>query len=190
MQMKVAVAPDKFKGCLSASDVAAAIERGISAVDPAVEVVQIPMADGGEGTVDALVAATGGRLITRTVTGPLPDMRVDATFGMLGDGETAGIEMAAASGLALLPPGQDDPERTTTYGTGELIMAATLEGVSRIILGIGGSATTDGGLGCAQACGVQFEMTDGAIRQRGGRPLTGADVADVRRALPSIGLMV
>src|SRR4051812_4297460 len=158
MQMKVAVAPDKFKGCLSASDVAAAIERGISAVDPAVEVVQIPMADGGEGTVDALVAATGGRLVTRTVTGPLPEMRGDATFGMLGDGATAGIEMAAASGLALLRPEQYDPENTTTFGTGELIMAALAEGAKRIILGIGGSATIDGGVGCAQACGVEFAV--------------------------------
>lgn len=188
--MKVVVAPDKFKGCLSASDVAAAIAGGIAAVDPGIEVVQIPMADGGEGTVDALVAATGGRLITRTVTGPLPEMRVEATFGMLGDGETAVIEMAAASGLALLRPEQYDPERTTTYGTGELIMAAAGEGATRIILGIGGSATTDGGLGCAQACGVDFEMPDGTVRQLGSRPLTGGDVANVKRVLPSIGLMV
>jgi glycerate kinase len=187
--MKVVVAPDKFKGCLSARDVAAAIARGIAAVDPAIDVAQIPMADGGEGTVDALVAATDGGRVTRTVTGPLPDMRVDATFGMLGDGETAVIEMAAASGLALLRTEQYNPENTTTYGTGELIMAAVREGASHIILGIGGSATTDGGIGCAQACGVEFEMTDGTVRQRDSRPLTGGDVAGVKRVLPSRSLV-
>lgn len=158
--MKVVVAPDKFKGCLSARDVAAAIAHGIAAVDPAIDVTQIPMADGGEGTVDALVAATGGRPITRTVTGPLPDMRVDATFGMLGDGKTAVIEMAAASGLALLRPEQYDPMATTTYGTGELLLAAAESGAKRIILGIGGSATVDGGLGCAQACRASILIRD------------------------------
>jgi len=179
--MKVVVAPDKFKGCLSAGDVAAAIAGGIAAVDPGIEVVRIPMADGGEGTVDALVAATGGRLITRTVTGPLPEMRVDATFGMLGDGETAVIEMAAASGLALLRPEEYDPERTTTYGTGELIMAAAGEGANRIVLGIGGSATTDGGIGCAQGkCSVPLgggQNTPGA-----GRVWRWARTASVRNA--------
>ena len=154
--MRVVVAPDKFKGCLPARDVAAAIARGIGRVDPSIRVEQIPMADGGEGTVDALVAATGGRLITRTVTGPLPDMRVDATFGLLGDGRTAVIEMAAASGLHLLRPEQYDPVATTTYGTGELLLAAVEAGARRIILGIGGSATVDGGLGCAQACGASI----------------------------------
>jgi glycerate kinase len=188
--MKVVVAPDKFKGCLSARDVAAAIARGIEEADSSIEVEQIPMADGGEGTVDALVAATGGRLVTRRVTGPLPDMRVDATFGMLGDGETAVIEMAAASGLHLLRREQYDTELTTTYGTGELIVAALDEGAKRILLGIGGSATTDGGLGCAQACGVDFELADGTIRAWGDRPLTGGDVASVTRRRPTIGLAV
>jgi glycerate kinase len=158
--MRVVVAPDKFKGCLPARDVAAAITRGIARVDPSIRVEQIPMADGGEGTVEALVAATGGRLISRTVTGPLPDMRVDATFGLLGDGRTAVIEMAAASGLALLKPEQFDPMATTTYGTGELILAAVDAGARRIILGIGGSATVDGGLGCAQACGASILIRD------------------------------
>src|SRR5687767_9957927 len=97
--MRIVVAPDKFKGCLPARDVAAAIRRGILTADPHADVTAIPMADGGEGTVAALVAATGGRLITRRVTGPLPDMRVDAAFGLLGDGQTAVIEMAGASGL-------------------------------------------------------------------------------------------
>jgi glycerate kinase len=135
------------------------------------------MADGGEGTVDALVAATGGRLITRRVTGPLPEMKVDATFGLLGDGTTAVIEMAAASGLHWLKPEQYDPMKTTTFGTGELIMAALEMGATRIILGIGGSATVDGGIGCAQACGVQFEVDRDVIEGPGDAPLTGAMVA-------------
>src|SRR5205814_1389756 len=124
-----------------------------------------PVADGGEGTVDALVAATGGRIETRRVTGPLPDMRVDARFGVLGAsaaarepsdsvaGLTAVIEMSAASGLALLAPEDRDPMRTTTFGTGQLLLEAAKLGAGKIILGIGGSATTDAGIGCAQACG-------------------------------------
>src|SRR5207253_2800317 len=124
MHVKVVVAPDKFKGCLPAAEVAAAIARGVCAVDPAIEIVEIPLADGGEGTVEALVAATGGQFVSRHVTGPLPQMKVDATVGLLGDGRTAVIEMAAASGLHLLRPDQYDPMKTTTYGTGELIMAA------------------------------------------------------------------
>jgi glycerate kinase len=163
--------------------VAAAIARGILEVDPAVEVEQVPMADGGEGTVEALVAATGGRLVTCTVTGPLPEMRVDATFGMLGDAETAVIEMAAASGLALLRPAQRNPERTTTYGTGELITAALAEGARRIILGIGGSATMDGGVGCAQACGVEFAVGE-TIMGTNSRPFVGGDFWGMVRPLP------
>src|SRR5437763_11937860 len=118
--MRIVIAPDKFKGCLPAREAAAAIARGIMQANPAIEIEQIPMADGGEGTVEALVAATGGRLLTRCVTGPLPEMKVDAEFGVLGDGLTAVIEMAAASGLHLLAAGQRDPMRTTTFGTGEL----------------------------------------------------------------------
>src|SRR5688572_24826785 len=119
--MKIVVAPDKFKGCLAADDVARSIARGL---DPMAELDLCPVADGGEGTVAALVAATNGRFETRSVTGPLPDMRVDATFGMLGDGATAVIEMAAASGLALLAPEDRDPMRTTTFGTGQLLLEA------------------------------------------------------------------
>ena len=148
--MKIVIAPDKFKGSLSAEQVAEAIARGVAAHD----VDLCPIADGGEGTVAALVAATNGRLETRTVTGPLPDMRVDATFGMLGDRTTAVVEMAAASGLALLPPEDRDPMRTTTFGTGELLLEGAKLGALEIILGIGGSATVDGGIGAAQAAGL------------------------------------
>ncbi len=148
--MRIVIAPDKFKGCLSAAEVARAIEAGLRRAAADVQIDCCPMADGGEGTVEALVAATGGRFETRRVTGPLPEMKVDARFGILDDGATAVIEMSAASGLALLRAEDRDPMRTTTFGTGELLMAAARMGVSRIILGIGGSATIDGGVGCAR----------------------------------------
>lgn len=151
--MKVVLAPDKFKGCLSAGEVADALADGIARLGAATEVDRCPVADGGEGTVAALVSATGGRVETRTVTGPLPDMRVEAAFGVLGDGTTAVVEMSAASGLALLDPPDRDPMRTTSFGTGQLLVEAAKLGVTHIILGIGGSATVDGGIGCAQACG-------------------------------------
>src|SRR5690242_5348630 len=102
--MRIVIAPDKFKGCLSAREVAAAIAQGVRLADPDAHVVEVPMADGGEGTVEALVAATSGRLLTQTVTGPLPGMKVEAIFGILGDGQTAVIEMSAASGLHYLRP--------------------------------------------------------------------------------------
>ena len=173
--MKLVVAPDKFKGCLSAADVAEAIARGIG---ERATVDCCPVADGGEGTVAALVAATGGRFETRTVTGPLPDMRVEATFGVLGDGRTAVVEMAAAAGLALLPPADRDPMRTTTYGTGQLLAEAAKLGVEHIILGIGGSATVDGGIGCAQAVG-QPVILDGEGPADPHEPLVGEDLRRV-----------
>lgn len=136
------------------------------------------MADGGEGTVAALVAATSGRMESRRVTGPLPEMKVGATFGILGDGETAVIEMAAASGLALLKPEDRNPLNTTTFGSGELLMAASGMGVKRIILGIGGSATVDGGIGCAQACHLPVILQDGEPVSDS-EPLCGRDLDSV-----------
>jgi glycerate kinase len=172
--MRIVIAPDKFKGCLAAHEVAAAIARGIARVDSTIEIEQIPMADGGEGTVAALVAATGGGFMQRRVTG----MKVDAGYGLFGNGKTAVIEMSAASGLDLLKPHERNPMKTTTFGTGELLLAAAESGVKGIILGIGGSATVDGGIGCAQACGVRFKMNSGETLDQNDRPLTGADVAD------------
>lgn len=159
--MKIVIAPDKFKGSLSAAAAADAIAAGVRRAIPGAQLDCCPIADGGEGTVAALVAATGGQLVTRRVTGPLPEMRVDATFGFLGDGQTAVIEMAAASGLALLKPDERDPMATTTFGTGELLVAARELGATRCILGIGGSATVDGGIGCAQAAGLPVLLADG-----------------------------
>ncbi|MBP1131487.1 glycerate kinase [Serratia sp. PL17] len=152
---KVVIAPDSFKESLSALEVAEAIERGFRQVYPHVQYVKLPMADGGEGTVDSMVAATGGEIVRVEVTGPL-GQPVQAFYGLLGDEETAVIEMAAASGLHLAPKAQRDPRITTSYGTGELILAALERGVKAIILGIGGSATNDGGAGMMQALGAKL----------------------------------
>jgi glycerate kinase len=176
--MKVVIAPDKFKGSLGAAQVAAAIAAGLRRADPHVIIDECPIADGGEGTVAALVAATAGRLERRRVTGPLPEMKIEATFGILGDGQTAVVEMAEASGLALLRSEDRNPLNTTTFGTGELLMAAASLGVRHIVLGIGGSATVDGGIGCAQACGLPIILEDGepvAMTE----PLCGRDLDSV-----------
>ncbi|EOV0677548.1 glycerate kinase [Cronobacter dublinensis] len=152
---KIVIAPDSFKESLSAMDVATAIEAGFREIYPQATYVRLPMADGGEGTVEAMVAATGGHIVQVPVTGPLGN-RVEGFYGVLGDGETAVIEMAAASGLHLVPPAQRDPRITTSFGTGQLILAALDSGVKAIIIGIGGSATNDGGAGMMQALGVRF----------------------------------
>jgi glycerate 2-kinase len=176
--MKIVIAPDKFKGCLSAANVAESIALGVRKFDPAIQVDLCPLADGGEGTVAAMVAATGSRIITRRVTGPLPEMKIDAALGMLDGGKTAVIEMSAASGIALLKPADRNPLNTTTFGTGELIAAAVRERACKIILGIGGSATIDAGLGCAQACGFTILMRDGEPTSMT-EPLCGRDIGNV-----------
>ena len=153
--MKIIIAPDSFKDSLSAEGVAQAIAEGLAQVWPDAQLVQCPMADGGEGTVDSVLAACNGELRHHTVRGPL-GAAVDAHWGWLADSHTAIIEMAEASGLQLVPPGQRDACKTTTYGTGELIRAALDAGAQRIILAIGGSATNDGGAGAMQALGVQL----------------------------------
>lgn len=158
--IKIILAPDTFKESLSAAELCDAMDAGIKRVVEDAEVIHIPMADGGEGTVDALVSATGGQIEPAVVSGPLEDP-ITARYGILGDGATAVIEMAEASGLALVPPEQRDPLKTTTYGTGELILSALNRGCRKIIVGIGGSATTDCGTGMAQALGVRFLKDDG-----------------------------
>lgn len=172
--MNVVVAPDKFRGSLSAAEAAAAMASGVRRADPSARVVEVPMADGGEGTVEALTAATGGSFREAVVTGPLGEP-VTARFGLLGDGVTAVLEMAAASGLALLPRERRDPIRTTTRGTGELLLAAIEAGASRIILGIGGSATNDGGAGFAQALGFRLLDAEGRDLPPGGGALDRLD---------------
>lgn len=152
--MKIVIAPDSFKESLTALEVAEAIETGFKRIYPDAEYVKVPMADGGEGTVQSLVDALQGKLIEVDVTAPLGD-KTTAFFGLSGDGKTAIIEMAAASGLHLVPQDQRNPLKTTSFGTGELIKTALDQGVEHIILGIGGSATNDGGVGMLQALGVQ-----------------------------------
>ncbi|MDF2725957.1 MAG: glycerate kinase [Paenibacillus sp.] len=154
-KLRVIVAPDSFKGSLSSVQAAEAIRAGIQKARPDAEVAIIPMADGGEGTVDAVLAAVGGERITLQVEGPLGEP-VEAAYGVLADGRTAVIEMAAASGLPLLASSQRDPLITSTYGTGQLVRDALARGVERILIGLGGSATNDGGMGLAQALGVRF----------------------------------
>ena len=178
MCVKVLIAPDSFKGSLSAAEAAAAMVRGARSAFPDAELLAVPMADGGEGTVEALVAGTGGQIVTRTVTGPL-GQPVSARFGLLGDGETAAIEMAAASGLLLVPKEERDPRITTTYGTGELIKAALDLGVRRIVCGIGGSATNDGGAGMIQALGARLLQGDGTPVTPGGAGLIDLDRIDL-----------
>ena len=158
--MKIIIAPDSYKESLSAEDVASHIESGFREVFPNAEYVKLPMADGGEGTVAALVAATRGQIIKKIVTGPL-GQPVEAFYGLTGDGQTAVIEMAAASGLELVPFDQRNPLLTNTFGTGELIRDALDAGVRHIIIGIGGSATNDGGAGMVQALGGRLQDQDG-----------------------------
>lgn len=153
--MKIVIAPDSYKESLSALEVATAIEQGFREIWPDADYVKIPVADGGEGTVEAMVAATAGRLVHVDVTGPLGSS-VQAFYGLSGDARSAFIEMAASSGLALVPVGSRDPLKTTSRGTGELIRHALDAGVEHIVIGIGGSATNDGGAGMVQALGARL----------------------------------
>ncbi len=177
--MKIVVAMDSFKGSLGAEKVCRIVGEAVRSTVPGIEVVTKPMADGGEGTAAALMAAAGGQWIAAEVMGPLPDMRVKAGFVWLSDSLTALVEMATASGLTLLNPSQQNPLRTTTYGTGALIKAAIDHGAQRILLAIGGSATVDGGVGAAMALGWSF--LDAAGREIG---LGGGALAKVSRICP------
>ncbi|KAB1473779.1 glycerate kinase [Cronobacter sakazakii] len=182
---KIVIAPDSFKESLSAMDVARAIEAGFREIYPQAHYVCVPMADGGEGTVEAMVAATGGQIITTPVTAPLGN-KVDSFFGLLGDGETAVVEMAAASGLHLVPTAQREPRITTSYGTGELILAALERGVKAIIIGIGGSATNDGGAGMMQALGARFLDGEGRELAPGGAALARLERLDLSALDPRL----
>lgn len=168
--MKIVIAPDSFKESLTALHVCEAVEKGIKAHFPDVEISKVPMADGGEGTVQSLVDATGGDIIQARVTGPL-GKEVEAFYGILGDGNTAVIEMAAASGLHHVPVDKRNPLITTTRGTGELILKALDHKVKHIIIGIGGSATNDGGTGMAKALGAKLLDANGAEIKEGGGSL-------------------
>ncbi|MFK3660169.1 glycerate 3-kinase [Scandinavium sp. NPDC088450] len=168
--MKIVIAPDSFKESLSAERCAQAIKKGFMTFFPMAEYLCLPIADGGEGTVEAMVSATGGKLVYKTVTDPL-GQEIQAFYGQSGDGRTAYIEMAAASGLMLVPPEKRNPLLATSYGTGELIRHALDAGLRHIILGIGGSATVDGGVGMAQALGARFYDINGLNLGFGGGEL-------------------
>ena len=183
--MRIVVAPDKFRGSLSAAEAARALANGARIADPSAVVIEIPMADGGEGTVDALVAATAGQVRETIVSGPL-GRGVTARFGLLGDGVTAVLEMASASGLALIDSKDRDPLGASTRGTGELLLAAIDAGASRIILGIGGSATNDGGAGFAQSIGYRLLDREGNELQPGGGSLSRLDRIDAGNVDPRI----
>ncbi len=178
--MKIVIAPDSFKECLTAAQVAQAIETGLKQVLPDAMYVKVPVADGGEGTLQSLVDATDGKLIAAMVTGPMGEP-VPACFGLLGDGETAVIEMARASGIELVPADQRNPLISTTAGTGELILSALDHGIKRMIVGIGGSATNDGGAGMMQALGVKLLDRDGNDLPYGGAALAQLASIDARR---------
>jgi glycerate 2-kinase len=175
--MKILIAPQGFKGSLEAVEVANAIARGVRQVFSEANLTVLPIADGGEGTVRALVQASKGRTVVSRVTGPL-GRPVNATWGILGDERTAVIEMAAASGLPLIRRDERNPMHTTSLGTGELILRALDAGVRHIIVGIGGSATNDGGAGMAQALGAQLLDAQGHELSPGGASLGSLDRID------------
>lgn len=190
--MKFLIAPDSFKGSLTAKQAAEAIKSGLQRVYPAAEYVLVPMADGGEGTVQSLVDATAGKMLTATVHDPLGNT-VTAEYGLLGDTKTAVIEMAAASGIQYVNQATANPLVTSTYGTGELILAALNQGVEQIIIGIGGSATVDGGAGMAQALGVRLLDQDDRPIAAGGAGLASLvriDVANLDQRLHQVKIMI
>lgn len=182
--MKIVIAPDKFKGSLSAEKVTGVLASHLAQI-PDAEIVRRPMADGGEGTTEALIASLGGVWKSCNVTGPLPHMEVEAGFGWIEARRMAVIEMAAAAGLVLLPESERNPLQTTTRGVGQLLLAAARQGASEILLGVGGSATVDGGVGAAQALGWQF-------LDRKGQPLVagGGALRELRTILPAASAMV
>ncbi|OIK16212.1 glycerate kinase [Bacillus sp. MUM 116] len=176
--MKFVLAPDSFKESMTAKNAALAMKKGIKRVFSNAECVIVPMADGGEGTVESLVSILNGEIIETEVIGPL-GKKVLAEYGLLGEGQTAVIEMASASGLELIKLEDRNPLVTTTYGTGQLIKHALDRGVSRFLIGIGGSATNDGGIGMLQALGVSFKDRNGNELPFGGGALDQLDLIDM-----------
>lgn len=189
--MRVVIAPDSFKECLEAAEVARAIARGWACVAPLDELVELPLADGGEGTTAALVSAAGGRLEWCTVSGPLREP-VEAHFGLIDDGRTAIVEVAQASGLHRVPLEQRDALRACSRGTGELIEAALASGAETLILGLGGSATSDAGIGLLQALGARFLDAGGNALTGGGalQRLVHFDMEPAKKRLQGVRVIV
>ncbi|MDR1624047.1 MAG: glycerate kinase [Tannerellaceae bacterium] len=182
---KIVVASDSFKGSVTSLEVAESAEKAIRSVFPDCEVLKIPVADGGEGTTEALVHAMGGKMMACRVHDPLMNL-IYTEYGILGDGETAVIEMASASGLPLVPEDKRNPLLTTTYGTGELIKDALERGCRHFLVGIGGSATNDAGTGMLQALGFRFLDKEGKELRQGGRILQDICSTDRSQALPRL----
>lgn len=183
--MKIVIAPDSYKESLSALEVANAIEQGFREIWPDADYVKLPVADGGEGTVEAMVEATTGRIVEVDVTGPLGEP-VTAFYGLSGDERTAFIEMAAASGLEQVPVALRDPLKTTSWGTGELIRHALDAGVDHIIIGLGGSAANDGGAGMVQALGAKLLDAQQNEIGKGGAALDALAQIDISRLDPRL----
>ncbi len=183
--MKVVISPDSYKGTLSAIEVANAMQAGILEVNQSIETVILPVADGGEGTLESLVVSTNGRYISQNVLDPLGRV-TEAKYGVLDDNETCVIEMAQASGIMLLQDNDKNPELASTYGTGQLIKAALDEGFRKFIIGIGGSATNDAGVGMLKALGLQFKKEDGTLISDGVSSLLDLASIDVSQLDPRI----
>lgn len=183
--MKIVIAPQGFKAGISGLEAAQAIARGVAVVAPDAEMVLAPVADGGDGTLNALVDATGGEVFTSTITGPL-GQPLEARWGVMGDGSTAVVEMALASGLALVPQRRRNPRVTTTAGTGEIVKEALEGGYTRIIVGLGGSATNDAGAGFASALGARFLDSGGRPLLPGGGALAGLDRIELSGLHPGL----
>lgn len=189
---KYVVAPDSFKESMTAKEVCDAMEKGIKKADSAAEVIKVPMADGGEGTVDSLVDATNGQRVIGEVTGPLGN-KISAYYGILGNGTTAVIEMAKASGLEIVEKKKRNPMITTTFGTGELIRDALDHNVKEIIIGLGGSSTNDGGSGMAQALGAKLlDQNNNQISFGGGNldKLDKIDISDLDSRLQDVKIIL
>lgn len=189
---KYVLAPDSFKESMTAKEVCEAMSQGIKKADPTAEIVSVPMADGGEGTVDSLVDATHGKKIQVEVTGPLGE-KVTSEYGILGDGQTAVIEMAKASGLEMVPTPKRNPWITTTFGTGELVKDAIDHGAQKIIVGLGGSSTNDGGAGMAQALGAHLlDKNNHELSVGGGalKDLAKIDISDLDPRLNDIKIIL
>ena len=189
---KIVIAPDSYKGCLSALDVANIIESAILEFYPKINIVKVPIADGGEGTVDALVTATKGKFIYSEVLNPLGE-KILAKWGILGDGTSAVIEMASASGLPLVPKEKRNPYITSTFGTGQLILSALNAKCKKIVIGIGGSATNDGGAGMAKALGVKFfDESDNELEEGGLalQKLKRIDISNIEARIKDVEILV
>ena len=184
--MKIVIAPQAFKGSISALDAAEAMRKGVLEVFPDADVALVPVADGGDGTLETLVEGSGGEIREATVTGPLGERRT-AQWGAMGDGVTAVIEMARTSGLALVPLDRRDPLNATTYGLGEIVRFALDDGFRRFIMGIGGSATNDAGAGMAQALGIRLLDSTGNELPHGGAALANLSRINMSRIDPRIG---